>query len=316
MPVVCLQLAKVHYRHQLGWSVYYSSSQWKNHGCDAFGKIGPQKRNKPKILGTGACVQILILTVLFHQIRSVNRALSVKYRTCPLRPLHSESEIRIRIFRTLKNKFDLTLCQSRLHTASETFVRNKNIRKPPYKRTTTSRMASDNLIHLVSQHKALYDKQNADYKNTEYKDRLWQVIAEQLGKQDDDQMQTEKERDSVVMETEREGSTTSSGSCGAKSKKMQAESEDNLERYCQWREARDERREKEREAERQQRQAWQDLQNDEVSIFLSSLAPSMRRLTPEKLSYLKIKMQELVHNVSFGGVYYQQFSQDPNYRSL
>ena len=50
---------------------------------------------------------------------------------------------------------------------------------------------------------------------------------------EDDQMQTEKERDNVVMKTEREGSTISSGSCGAKSKKMQAESEDNFERYCQ-----------------------------------------------------------------------------------
>ncbi len=28
-------------------------------------------------------------------------------------------------FRTLKNKYDLTLCQSRLHTASETFVRQR-----------------------------------------------------------------------------------------------------------------------------------------------------------------------------------------------
>ncbi len=28
-------------------------------------------------------------------------------------------------FHTLKNKYDLTLCQSRLHTASETFVRPK-----------------------------------------------------------------------------------------------------------------------------------------------------------------------------------------------
>jgi len=33
IQVVCLQLAKVHYRHQLGWSFYYSSSQRK-----AFGK--------------------------------------------------------------------------------------------------------------------------------------------------------------------------------------------------------------------------------------------------------------------------------------
>ncbi|KAL1006457.1 hypothetical protein UPYG_G00072640 [Umbra pygmaea] len=165
-------------------------------------------------------------------------------------------------------------------------------------------MASDKLIHLVSQHKPLYDKQSADYKNTEYKDRVWQLIAEQLEKQDveavkkmlrnlrdtyvryrkegqgrsgqgaskkkkwihmdsmsflqksltrrrsdgniqmdddeeeengigeDDVTQTE-ESDSVVMETEREGSTTPSGSCIVKSKKIQAESEDNLDR-CRW----------------------------------------------------------------------------------
>ncbi len=31
----------------------------------------------------------------------------------------------VRNFRTLKNKYDLTLCQSGLHTASETFVRQK-----------------------------------------------------------------------------------------------------------------------------------------------------------------------------------------------
>ncbi len=36
-------------------------------------------------------------------------------------------EIEVRNFRTLKNKYDLTLCQSCLHTASETFVRQKKI---------------------------------------------------------------------------------------------------------------------------------------------------------------------------------------------
>ncbi len=40
------------------------------------------------------------------------------------RSLHMESEI----FGTLKNKYDLTLCQSRLHIASETFVGHKKIR--------------------------------------------------------------------------------------------------------------------------------------------------------------------------------------------
>ncbi len=69
----------------------------------------------------------------------------------------------VRNFCTLKNKYDLTLCQSRLHTASEIFVRHKQIRigfdffplfasvasilrgffdssEPPYKRTPKSRM--------------------------------------------------------------------------------------------------------------------------------------------------------------------------------
>ncbi len=41
------------------------------------------------------------------------------------RSLHTESEIFVRNFCTLKNKYDLTLCQSRLHTASEIFVRQK-----------------------------------------------------------------------------------------------------------------------------------------------------------------------------------------------
>ncbi len=139
---------------------------------------------------------------------------------------------------------------------------------------------------------------------------------DEIGIREDERTQTEKESDSVEMETESEGSTTPSGSCGAKRKKAQAESEDNLARYFQWREARDERRENEREAERQQRQAWQKLETDEASTFLSSLAPCTRRLTPEKPSYLKIKMQQLIHDVAFGEVYYQQFSQDPTYSYL
>ncbi len=84
----------------------------------------------------------------------------------------------VRNFHTLKNKYDLTLCQSRLHTASEIFIRHKKnsdrvrffcifrIRgkhfercfdslEPPYKRTPKSRMAIIKFIHF-SQHKALY----------------------------------------------------------------------------------------------------------------------------------------------------------------
>ncbi len=44
------------------------------------------------------------------------------------RLLHTESEIFVPNFRTLKNKKDLMLYQSRLHTASDTFVQHKKIR--------------------------------------------------------------------------------------------------------------------------------------------------------------------------------------------
>ncbi len=54
-----------------------------------------------------------------------NLALMVLPRHCwetsLSKPLRSLSEIRVRNFCILKNKYDLTLCQSRLHTASETF---------------------------------------------------------------------------------------------------------------------------------------------------------------------------------------------------
>uniref|UniRef100_A0A8C1VSP3 BESS domain-containing protein n=1 Tax=Cyprinus carpio TaxID=7962 RepID=A0A8C1VSP3_CYPCA len=217
----------------------------------------------------------------------------------------------MRNFHTSKSKFDLTLCQSRLHTASETFVRQKKKKKKNSEQVRFSAFFAS-LIFLVSQHKALYEKQSADYKDIEYKERLWLTIAEKLGKDDRDTYVRQKKKvmlaiqkyddecESVVTETESEVCTTP------------YKSDDGLARYCQWKEARDERREK----ERQQRQALEELKNDEVSTFLSSLAPCMRRLSPEKRSYLKIKMQELVHDVAFGGVYYQQFSQDPTYRSL
>lgn len=32
-------------------------------------------------------------------------------------------------------------------------------------------MASDKLIHFILRHKALYDKQSAEYKETKYKDK-------------------------------------------------------------------------------------------------------------------------------------------------
>ncbi len=41
--------------------------------------------------------------------------------------------------------------------------------EPPSKRMPKSRMVSDKLIYFVSQHKSLYDKKSAEYKELEYK---------------------------------------------------------------------------------------------------------------------------------------------------
>ncbi len=99
---------------------------------------------------------------------------------CPSFPTaERHRDIQVKAIHTLKNKHDLMLCQSRLHAASETFIRHKKIqikidflrfshlwqafwevfwqfRATGYKRMPKSRMAFVKLIHFVSQHKALY----------------------------------------------------------------------------------------------------------------------------------------------------------------
>ncbi|XDV11467.1 hypothetical protein PO909_000404 [Leuciscus waleckii] len=42
-------------------------------------------------------------------------------------------------------------------------------------------MNVDLLVSLVSEHKALYDKRDSDYKNIDKRELLWSVIAEQMG---------------------------------------------------------------------------------------------------------------------------------------
>ncbi len=93
--------------------------------------------------------------------------------------LHTESEIFVWNVRTLKNKYDLTLCQSRLHIAFSIFISHNffwmglifeffcisskhfercfDSSEPPYKQTPQSRMAIVKFIHFISQHKAHID---------------------------------------------------------------------------------------------------------------------------------------------------------------
>ncbi len=45
---------------------------------------------------------------------------------------------------------------------------------------SSTKMASEKLIHLVFQNKALFGKLCKVYRDAEFKDQLWHIIAEQL----------------------------------------------------------------------------------------------------------------------------------------
>lgn len=46
-------------------------------------------------------------------------------------------------------------------------------------------------------------------------------------------------------------------------------------------------------------------ERDDISLFLMSLAPAMRRLPVDKQPWLKIRTQEMLHEVEFGASYSQ-----------
>ncbi len=60
------------------------------------------------------------LSGVFCQYFTTKQVVAPVFYMLDLRSLHT-----VWNFRTVKNKYDLTLCQSRLHTASETVVRHK-----------------------------------------------------------------------------------------------------------------------------------------------------------------------------------------------
>lgn len=66
-----------------------------------------------------------------------------------------------------------------------------------------------------------------------------------------------------------------------------------LEEFLRKTEARDAQRERDME------------QRDDVTLFLLSLAPAMRRLTAEKQSWVRTKMQQFLHEAEFGATKFQ-----------
>ncbi|XP_030609361.1 uncharacterized protein LOC115797015 [Archocentrus centrarchus] len=75
------------------------------------------------------------------------------------------------------------------------------------------------------------------------------------------------------------------------SKAKRKNSDEMLEEYLKKKEVREVEREKER------------AQRDDTTHFLLSLAPAMRRLPPPKQSWIRIKIQELLHEAEFGPMY-------------
>lgn len=61
-----------------------------------------------------------------------------------------------------------------------------------------------------------------------------------------------------------------------------------------------------RRTEAREAQRGRDVdQRDDVTLFLLSLAPAMRRLPAEKQSWLRTRMQQLVHEAEFGPTSFQ-----------
>ncbi len=71
----------------------------------------------------------ILLHICFHTYQPITVCIFSKHadviHSNEVNPALKVSAHWVRNFRTLKNKYDLMLCQSRLHTASETFVRQK-----------------------------------------------------------------------------------------------------------------------------------------------------------------------------------------------
>ena len=88
----------------------------------------------------------------------------------------------------------------------------------------------------------------------------------------------------------------SEGECGAAAPRpaKRKSTDSMLEEYLKKKEAREAERDKER------------AQKDDITLFLLSLAPALRRLPIEKQSWVKMKMQELCHEAEFGAVFAPQ----------
>ncbi|XP_016336610.1 uncharacterized protein LOC107684767 [Sinocyclocheilus anshuiensis] len=219
------------------------------------------------------------------------------------------------------------------------------------------KMDAELLLFLVSQNKELFDKNHSEYKNTKWKEVIWQGIADKMGvdveevkakwknlrdtytrkkrlEQDGnrsgraakkkkqwkymrvmDFLDPFTEHRSVILDSvpskieddepdEDSGPEPASTSTGTSMtspgairsdivKRRRSETLELLERYLESKDVRD--REK-------------DEQQDEVDLFLRSLAPALRRLPASKQSLVKLQIQKILHDAEFGQPSFPQIS--------
>uniref|UniRef100_A0A8C0YD19 Uncharacterized protein n=2 Tax=Cyprinus carpio TaxID=7962 RepID=A0A8C0YD19_CYPCA len=206
------------------------------------------------------------------------------------------------------------------------------------------KMDAELLLFLVSENKELFDKNHSEYKNTKRKEVLWQGIADKMGV-DEVKAKWKNLRDTYTRKKRLEQDGNRSGRAAKKKKqwkymrvmdfldpptehrrysspdedsgaepastsmgtsmtspgairsdivkRRRSETLELLERYLASKDARD--REK-------------DEQQDEVDLFLRSLAPALRRLPASKQSLVKFQIQKILHDAEFGQPSFPQIS--------
>uniref|UniRef100_A0A672KD94 MADF domain-containing protein n=1 Tax=Sinocyclocheilus grahami TaxID=75366 RepID=A0A672KD94_SINGR len=206
-------------------------------------------------------------------------------------------------------------------------------------RSQSLKMDAELLLFLVSENKELFDKNHSEYKNTKRKEVLWQGIADKMGvgveevkakwknlrdtytrkkrlEQDGNRSgraakkkameiyasdglsrflhRTQKVFECPDEDSGREPASTSTGtSMKSPVKRRRSETLELLERFLASKDVRD--REK-------------DEQQDEVDLFLRSLAPALRRLPASKQSLVKLQIQKILHDAEFGQPSFPQIS--------
>uniref|UniRef100_A0A3B4F3D9 MADF domain-containing protein n=1 Tax=Pundamilia nyererei TaxID=303518 RepID=A0A3B4F3D9_9CICH len=160
--------------------------------------------------------------------------------------------------------------------------------------------AAEQLIMAVSGFPSLYDMNSPTYRDLNMRSDAWRQVAEIVGVPGEFQNSAEIPARTSALTREhfrcgREGKLSKHRRpASPRPLRPKRKSVDGLlEEFLTKTEARDAQRERDME------------QRDDVTLFLLSLAPAMRRLTAEKQSWVRTKMQQFLHEAEFGATKFQ-----------